>query len=129
MTEKPFCIEAGVSKYYYISPIYSDASCRIGDEYYDGPQIKKWLDEHKGDRIIIQGEYNNIYKIDEDFSLEEYINGAIVVKDDLTLAIERIKMGVIVQNDQYYPMQKSLNIIAKGIQELRNQNEQQDNKY
>ena len=112
MAEKPFCIESGVSKYYYISPIYSDASCRIGDENYDGPQIKKWLDEYKSDRIIIK---------------EEYINGAIVVKDDLTLVIERIKKGAIVQNDQYYPMQKSLDIIAKGIQELRNHNEPQDN--
>ena len=127
LAEKPFCIEAGVSKYYYISPIYSDASCRIGNENYDGSQIKKWLDEHKSDRIIIKGEYNNTYEIDEDFSLEEYINGAIVVKDDLTLAIERIKKGAIVQNNQYYPMQKSLDIIAKGIQELRNRNEQQDN--
>lgn len=123
LAKKPFCIEAGVSKYYYISPIYSDASCRIGNENYDGSQIKKWLDEHKSDRIIIKGEYNNTYEIDEDFSLEEYINGAIVVKDDLTLAIERIKKGAIVQNNQYYPMQKSLDIIARNLQELGKRND------
>ena len=42
-----------------------------------------------------------------------------MVKDELTLAVERIKKGMIVQNDQYYPIQKSLDIIAKSMNKIK----------
>lgn len=118
---KPFCIEAGVSKYYYISPIYTEGSCTIGGkETYTEEQIKKWLDEHKSDKIEITGQYCDLFDIKEEFSIDEFINGGIVVKDELTLAVERIKKGMIVQNGQYYPIQKSLDIIAKNISKKQN---------
>lgn len=116
---KPFCIEAGVSKYYYISPTYTEGTCTIGGkERYTGEQIKQWLDEHKSNKIEITGQYCDLFDIKEEFCIEEFINGGIVVKDELTLAIERIKKGTIVQNNQYYPIQKSLSIIAKSIEEI-----------
>ena len=116
MGRKPFCIEAGVSKYYYISPIYTEGSCTIGGkETYTGKEIKQWLDEHKSDKIEITGQYCDLFDIKEEFSIDEFINGGIVVKDELTLAVERIKMGMIVQNNQYAPIQKSLDIIAESI--------------
>ena len=113
---KPFCIEAGVSKYYYISPTYTEGTCTIGGkETYTGKEIKQWLDEHKSDKIEITGQYCDLFDIKEEFSIDEFINGGIVVKDELTLAVERIKMGMIVQNNQYAPIQKSLDIIAESI--------------
>lgn len=121
LSSKSFCIEAGISKYYYISPTYTEGTCTIGDkETYTGEQIKKWLDEHKSDKIEITGQYCDLFDIKEEFSIDEYINGGIVVRDELTLAVERIKKGVIVQNDQYYPIQKSLDIIAKCISKGQN---------
>lgn len=112
---KPFCIEAGTSKYYYISPTDNNARYIIGGESFLGSQITQWLDEHKLDNIIITGRYCDVYSIIERFSIAEYINGGAVVKDELTLAVERIKSGTIVQNNQYYPIQKSLDIIANNI--------------
>lgn len=121
LSSKSFCIEAGICKYYYISPIYTEGTCTIGDkETYTGEQIKKWLDEHKSDKIEITGQYCDLFDIKEEFSIDEFINGGIVVKDELTLAVERIKKGMIVQNDQYYPIQKSLDIIAKNISKKQN---------
>ena len=116
LSSKPFCIEAGISKYYYISPTYTDGICTIGDkERYTGEQIKQWLDGHKSTKIKITGQYCDLFDIKEELSIEEFINGSIVVRDELTLAVERIKKGIIVQNNQYYPIQKSLDSIAKSI--------------
>lgn len=118
---QPFCIEAGVSKYYHISPTYTNGTCTIGKEVFTGEQIKQWLDEHKSDKIEITGRYCDLFEIKEVFSIDEYINGGIIVWDQLTLAVERIKKGTIVQNNQYAPIQKSLHIIAEGISEIKGQ--------
>lgn len=124
---KPFCIEAGVSKYYYISPTYTDGTCSIGNESFSGKQIKEWLDAHKSDKIKIVGKYCDIFDIKEEFSIEEYINGGVVVWDQLTLAVERIKKGTIVQNTQYAPIQKSLHIIAEKLGEINKELKKEDN--
>ena len=94
LESNPFCIEAGVSKHYYLAPIYGDGLYRLQNESYDGAQINKWLDEHKTDKIKIKGRYCDTYDINEEFSIDEYINGAIVVSDELTIAIDRLKKSV-----------------------------------
>ena len=122
LSHKPFCIEAGISKYYYISPTYTDGTCTIGGkEIYTSEEIKQWLDEHKSDKIEITGMYCDCFDIKEVFSIDEYINGGIIVRDDLSLAVERIKKGMVVQNTQYNPIQKSLHIIAENIVEIKKQ--------
>ena len=75
LESKPFCIEAGVSKHYDISPISGYENCCIHGKTYSGAQIDKWLEEHKGDKIIITGKYCDRYDISEEFSIEDFING------------------------------------------------------
>lgn len=94
LENKPFCIEAGVSKHYYISPIAGYGSCEIRGKSFSGAQIDNWLKKHITDKIKITGKYCDIYDIDEEFSMEEYINGAMVVNNELVLALDRLKKSV-----------------------------------
>lgn len=123
---KPFCIEAGVSKYYYLSPIYSDSSYNIGNESFTGDQVNRWLNAHKSDKICLSGSYNDKYRIAEEFSIEEFINGGIIVKDELALTVERMKKGMVVSNTQYYPIQRSLSVIAKHVEYIERSNRHKD---
>lgn len=123
---KPFCIEAGVSKYYYLSPIYSDSSYNIGNESFTGDQVNRWLNAHKSDKICLSGSYNDKYRIAEEFSIEEFINGGIIVKDELALTVERMKKGMVVSNTQYYPIQRSLSVIAKHVEYIERLNRHKD---
>lgn len=99
---KSFAIEAGCSKYYLIS------SC------------EEW--KSACSEIIVKGKYCNKYKIDEKIYIDEFITDSLIVNDALTTDIGYIKKGLIVQNDKYYPIQKSLDIIAKKLSEERNDN-------
>ena len=94
LESKPFCIEAGVSKHYDISPISGYENCCIHGKTYSGAQIDKWLEEHKGDKISITGKYCDRYDISEEFSIEDFINGAMVVNNELVSAIDRLKKSV-----------------------------------
>lgn len=94
MGDKPFCIEAGVSKHYYISPITGFESLTIDGNRYNGAHIDKWLEEHKGDKISITGKYCDRYDISEEFSIDDFINGAMVVNNELVLALDRLKKSV-----------------------------------
>lgn len=125
--EKPFCIEAGTSRHYHISPIYGSGPWKIGEESFSSEQINEWLDKHKSDKIHITGCYCDIYEINVIFSIEDFINDAIVVRDELYMDIERIMKGMVVQNNLYYPIQKSLDIIAKNVVQIRTEYERKDN--
>jgi hypothetical protein len=117
LQEKPFAIEAGKSKYFMISPTYSDSTFTIGGkENYPGADINKWLDQNKGLKIKITGVYCDLYQIDESFSIEDYLTESLIVHDALTNAVLNMKKGSIVQNDQYYPIQKSLHLILKELE-------------
>ena len=125
--EKPFCIEAGASKHYHLSPIKDSGPWRIGKETFTSEQINKWLDEYLSNKISITGRYCDIYEIKDNFSIEDFINDAIAVKDELHLDVERIMKGMIVQNNSYYPIQKSLDIIAKNIIQINTEFKNKDN--
>ena len=127
MGEKPFCIEAGASKHYHLSPIKDSGPWRIGKETFTSEQINKWLDEYLSNKISITGRYCDIYEIKDNFSIEDFINDAIAVKDELHLDVERIMKGMIVQNNSYYPIQKSLDIIAKNIIQINTEFKNKDN--
>lgn len=106
----PFFIEAGESKYFFIG--------------FCEDIIKMW----KGKNVLlnIKGEYCNKYTIDETLYMSEFVDKLhFVVNDELTTMISYIKKGLIVQNDQYYPIQKSLDIIAKQITQI-NQNRKEN---
>lgn len=128
LQEKPFAIEAGKSKHYMISPIYSDIEYTIGGkEKYPGSYINKWLDQNKGIQIQITGVYCDLYQISESFSIENFLTESIIVYDALTNAVLNMKKGSIVQNDQYNPIQKSLHLILKELEKQNERNAEQDN--
>ena len=97
---KPFFVEAGTSRYLYIG------RC---------PEVNKaWKD--KNVVIKINGSYNNIYTIEEDIDMNWFLDKTfMVVQGDLETTMSYMKKGLIVQNDQYMPVQKSLDMIAKSI--------------
>jgi len=99
LQNSPFAIEASCSKYYMI--------CACED----------WKKEC--DVIEIAGKYCNKYVFEESVCIDEYITGSSVFNDNLTNDIGYIKKGLIVQNNSYYPIQKSLDIIAKKISESK----------
>ncbi len=117
LERKSFIIEAGVSKYIYLSPIYGDSRSEFlsPHESFTGSEINKWLDKNRKTEIEIIGTYCNKYKINENFTLDDFLIESIVVNDELTNAVKYIKKGLIVQNDKYMPIQKSLDLIAKNI--------------
>lgn len=100
---KPFFVEVGTSRYLYIG------HC---------PEVNMaWKDKH----IVIRmkGSYNNIYTIEEEIDMNWFLNKTfMVVQGDLETTMSYMKKGLIVQNDQYMPVQKSLDMIAKSIKKV-----------
>ena len=53
--------------------------------------------------------------------MDQFINKMhFVVEDELTTAFKYFKEGVITQNNSYYTLQKSMDIIAKNIEKYMN---------
>jgi len=100
LQDKPFTIETGSCKYYLINRVDDSRNSLANKEY---------------NKICITGKYCNKYIINEILLIDEYITGSLIVDDELTTCVKYIKKGLIVQNDQYYPVQKSLSIIAKSL--------------
>lgn len=111
---KPFFVEVGTSKYLYIG------HC---------PDVNQvWKDKH----VVIQmkGSYNDTYSIDETIDMNWYLDKTfIVVQGDLETTMGYMKEGLIVQNNQYMPVQKSLDVIAKSIKKLDRSLEEIIEKY
>ena len=67
----------------------------------------------------MQGKYNDRYEVDVTIPISDFVGkGFFVVLSETDRLLEHIKKGTVVQNDQYYPIQKSLDIIAKRIVEI-----------
>ena len=81
--------------------------------------------------IIVKGTYNDIYSVNRTIPITEFVDkGFFVVHSETDRLLEHIKKGTVVQNDQYYPIQKSLDIIAKNIVSLnksRKESEEEKN--
>ena len=77
------------------------------------------MDSNKNTPISITGVYCDLYKIDDTFCIDDFIINSIIVNDALTTAIQHIKNGTIVQNNDYMPIQKSLDIIATKMDKLK----------
>lgn len=75
--------------------------------------------EWQGKNVIMElsGHYNNTFVVNESINMDNYINKLhFVVDDELTTAVKHIKKGLITQNNLHYPIQKSLDIIAKQLE-------------
>ena len=103
LLNKPFFVEVGTSKYLYIG------HC---------PDVNKaWKDKHVV--IKMKGSYNDAYSIDEEIDMDWFLDKMfMVVQGDLETTMNYMKKGLIVQNDQYMPVQKSLDVIAKSIRKV-----------
>lgn len=114
---KSFSIEPNTNKYFYISPIYGDSSVTFHrtNEKFSAEEKNRWLDKFRYIPIIINGTYCDNYHVLETLKLDNFLLMNLVVNDELTNNIEEIRKGTVVTNDQLYPIQKSLDIIARSL--------------
>ena len=115
--KKSFNIAPNSSKYYYLFPIMLKEGSYIKDnnQILYANQTNKWLEKNKDRLMKITGIYCNKYKVKEQLSVISYVNDSDVVNDNLTTALESIEKSMVVYNDTYMPIQKSLDIIAKEL--------------
>ena len=100
---KPFFVEVGTSRYLYIG------HCPKVNNAWKEKQVV----------IKMNGSYNDNYAIDEVIDMSWFLDKTfIVVQGDLETTMNYMKKGLIVQNDKYMPVQKSLDIIAKSIKNV-----------
>ena len=100
---KPFFVEAGSRKYLYIG------SCEDVNA--------AW--KNKNVIIKMKGLYNDIYTIDEELNMSMFLDKTFMdVKGDLETIMGYLKKGLVVQNDSYMPIQKSLDQIAQSIKKI-----------
>ena len=100
---KPFFIEAGTSRYLLIG------FCQdVNDAW-----------KNKNIIIKMKGSYNDIYTIDEKLNMSMFLDKTfMVVQGDLETTMGHIKKGLVVQNNSYMPVQRSLDQIAKSIKKV-----------
>lgn len=94
--ESPFVIEEGEAKYLFIG---------FCDDIHN-----KW----NGNNVVLKilGTYCNKYHIDETFKMEEYIKQRFMAVKD---ALWEIADGLSCPNNTHYPIQQSLDVIAKHV--------------
>ena len=64
----------------------------------------------------MKGTYNDIYTIDEEIEMNMFLDKTfMLVEGDLEVTMGYIKKGLVVQNNTYMPVQRSLDQIAKSI--------------
>lgn len=99
----PDFIEAGKSIYILIG------WCEDVNQAWDGKDIV----------MSITGSYNDKYSVDETLDMGHFIGKShFVVKGDLETTMEYMKKGLVVQNDGYKPVQKSLDEIAHTMMRI-----------
>lgn len=103
LMQHPFYVPSNSSKYFFIG----------------------WCEdinaEWKDKNVVLNatGSYCDKYPINVQIDLNLFVNKMhFVVDDELTTAVKYIKQGLITQNDQYYTIQKSLDVIAKNLDKV-----------
>lgn len=121
LMKKNFTLDAGESKYFYLSPIYSHHvdTYQIGNEIFHSGEINKWLDSFRYKLIIIEAHYNDKEFTHYKTTLDDYLLSSLVIKDDITQQLSALTKGTVKNNNQYYPIQKSLDIIARYVEGLK----------
>ena len=97
---KSFFVEAGTSRHLLIG------WCQDVND--------AWKNKHVV--IRMKGSYNSVYEIDEELSMDFFLDKTfMLVQGDLETTVGHIKKGLVVQNNLYWPVQKSLDSIAKSL--------------
>ena len=69
--------------------------------------------------MSITGSYNDKYSVEETLDMEYFIGKShFIVKGDLETTMEYMKKGLVVQNNGYKPVQKSLDEIAHTMMRI-----------
>lgn len=110
--DNPFFVEANKSIYIFMG------FCEDVNETFKNSNVD----------FIATGTYNDKYKVNERISLSQIINKHhFVVRNKTENSLYYMKKGLIVQNDSYMPIQKSLDVIAKNIEKIRGRMENHEN--
>lgn len=115
-----FSLESEKTRYLYISNTNSSKASthNYGKQSFSNMEVNDWIENNKDQEIIITGAYCERYQINETLKLSDImIDGALRIRDDLTVALESINKGAVSPNNisPLYTIQKSLDIIAKKI--------------
>lgn len=103
--KQTFYVPTDIPKYFFIGPCED--------------VITRW--KGKNIPLSLTGTYSDNYKIQENIDMNQFIDQQhIIVEDELTTAFKYFKEGVITQNDSYFTIQKSMDIIAKNIEKYMN---------
>jgi len=96
----PDFIEAGKSIYILIG------WCKDVNKAWGGKEIV----------LRVNGTYNDMYRVDEALDMRYFIGKShFMVKGDLETTMEYMKKGLIVQNNAYKPVQKSLDEMSNAM--------------
>lgn len=116
----------GRSLYFMLSDIYSNNTThRIGDEQFSSKQVNEWLDSHIDKEIRIKGLYCGKYKINESFTMQDFIGcKSIIVSSPTELALMQLSKGVSCKNDFHRPIQEKIDDINKSLDRLAKAYEQ-----
>ena len=112
-------IEAEQSVYYLVSPTESAQGEQglEGGKQYDMKSIHEWLSTHDNESIYITGQYNNRYKIEEEFSIRDYLQfGAFEHKEP----IEEIAEAIYSRDPKDKAIQKNIQFIKESLKNKYN---------
>jgi hypothetical protein len=100
---KPFFVEAGTSRHLFIG------FCQdVNDAW-----------KNKNVVIKMKGSYNDVYEIDEELNMSMFLDKTfMLVQGDWETTMGHIKKGLVVQNNSYMPVQRSLDQMAKSIKKV-----------
>lgn len=125
---RSFSLESEKTRYLYISSTNSSKSSThtYGNQSFSNTEVNNWIENNKDQEVIITGSYCDRYQINETLKLSEImIDGALRIRDDLTVALESINKGSVSPNNvsPLYTIQKSLDVIAKKIDKFKVESE------
>lgn len=104
INDSSFFVERGNKRYMYIG------WCEEINESWKGKDFS----------IVVQGTYNDKYTVAVTIPISDFVGkGFFVVLSETDRLLEQIKNGTVVQNNQHYPIQRSLDIIAKELVQIK----------
>lgn len=114
---EPFILQSGKSKYYSLMPVrrMKEDIITYGSKSLHSSQTNEWFESNFKRKFNIRCEYCNLYHLDMNVSISQFLRNGLIIDDKLTESVKRIEDKLIVHNDGYMPIQKSLHIIADAI--------------
>jgi hypothetical protein len=110
-----FCLEAGHSAYYLISPTErcaNEEGLEKGEKH-SSTEIREWLIKYDDEDICIEGEYCDRYSVCEKFSIREFL---LIGSFEHKEPIEEIADAILSRDPSDHKIQNSISKIAKNFQ-------------